>query len=52
MDEERRSPNSDTGVSDSDGPEFSSDPMHAAYGIYYSAGFGLLIIALAAAIFW
>jgi hypothetical protein len=43
------------GLSDhagSDGPEFSSEPMPAAYGALISAGIGLLLIVAAVAIFW
>ena len=38
--------------SGSDGPEFSSAPMPAAYGALVSAGIGLVIIAACVAFFW
>jgi hypothetical protein len=44
--------NSPTDLADDDGPEFSSEPMPAAYGLFYSAGLGLLMIAVLVAIFW
>jgi hypothetical protein len=34
-----------------DGPEFSSDPMPAAYGAFYSAAAGLLILVILFVIF-
>jgi len=39
-------------LGEGDGPEFSSSPMPAAYGVYYSAGIGLLTLAIVLAIFW
>jgi hypothetical protein len=34
-----------------DGPEFSSSPMPAAYGVFYSAAIGLLTLVILLAIF-
>jgi hypothetical protein len=34
-----------------DGPEFSSSPMPAAYGVFYSAAIGLLTLGILLAIF-
>ena len=34
-----------------DGPEFSSSPMPAAYGVFYSAAIGLLTLVIMLAIF-
>jgi hypothetical protein len=34
-----------------DGPEFSSSPMPAAYGVFYGAAIGLLILVILFAIF-
>jgi hypothetical protein len=36
---------------ENDGPEFSSSPMPAAYGVFYSAAIGLLILVILLAIF-
>jgi len=44
--------NSLTDLADDDGPEFSSGPMPAAYGLFYSAALGLLMIAVLVAVFW
>jgi hypothetical protein len=49
---ERRLSDKATDLGGGDGPEFSSEPMPAAYGIYYSVGFGLLLLAALLAIFW
>jgi hypothetical protein len=49
---ERRSSNRSTDLPGDDGPEFSSEPMPAAYGVFYSVCAGLLIIAVLAAVFW
>ena len=35
---------------DNDGPEFSSRPMPAAYGVFYSAAIGLLTLVILFAI--
>jgi hypothetical protein len=49
---ERGSSDRSTELPGDDGPEFSSEPMPAAYGIFYSMGAGSLIIAVLVAIFW
>jgi len=49
---EPRSSDRSTDLPGDDGPEFSSEPMPAAYGVFYSVGGGLLIIAVLVAIFW
>ena len=36
---------------ENDGPEFSSRPMPAAYGVFYSAAIGLLTLVILLAIF-
>jgi hypothetical protein len=36
---------------ENDGPEFSSNPMPAAYGVFYSAAIGLLTLVILVAIF-
>jgi hypothetical protein len=35
-----------------DGPEFSSSPMPAAYGVFYSAVLGLLTFVILLAVFY
>jgi hypothetical protein len=37
---------------ENDGPEFSSSPMPAAYGVFYSAAIGLLTFVILLAIFF
>ena len=36
---------------ENDGPEFSSSPLPAAYGVFYSAAIGLLTLVILFAIF-
>jgi hypothetical protein len=42
----------DEPLGEKDGPEFSSGPMPAAYGVFYSAALGLVCLIIVLAILW